>query len=247
MLLLFKLLFAHLVADFLLQPLSWVRDKEQKAFGSLKLVYHSLVHAALYALVLSFDPHYWLGFLVLVVSHYFIDGLKSYANGWLKKHKPTSIFNYRTLFVADQLLHLLLIYWVVDYYRELPLPIVDLTAESWWLLALALLLLTQVSSIIIKVFISRWAPLNVYDGEHSLANAGTYIGILERLFIFVFLVTNHWEGVGFLLAAKSVFRFGDLKEAHDRKLTEYILIGSLLSFGLAILISLAYNYLSAGF
>jgi hypothetical protein len=36
------------------------------------------------------------------------------------------------------------------------------------------------------------------------------------------------------LAAKSVFRFGDLKESKDRKLTEYILIGTLLSFGIAI-------------
>jgi hypothetical protein len=56
---------------------------------------------------------------------------------------------------------------------------------------------------------------------------------LERLFVFLFVVTGHWEGIGFLLAAKSVFRFGDLKESKDRKLTEYILIGTLLSFGFA--------------
>ena len=50
------------------------------------------------------------------------------------------------------------------------------------------------------------------------------------------------EGVGFLIAAKSVFRFGDLSKAKDRKLTEYILIGTLLSFGLAILFGLCYEY-----
>lgn len=49
--------------------------------------------------------------------------------------------------------------------------------------------------------------------DDTLENAGRYIGILERLF---------------------VFRFGDLKESKDRKLTEYILIGTLLSFGLAM-------------
>jgi RsiW-degrading membrane proteinase PrsW (M82 family) len=64
--------------------------------------------------------------------------------------------------------------------------------------------------------------------------------MLERLFVFGFIVTTHWEAVGFFLAAKSVFRFGDLKEAKDRKLTEYMLIGTLLSFGFAILISLIY-------
>ncbi|MES2418951.1 MAG: DUF3307 domain-containing protein, partial [Bacteroidota bacterium] len=31
---------------------------------------------------------------------------------------------------------------------------------------------------------------------------------------------------------------GDLKEAHDIKLTEYVLIGTLLSFGVALLIAL---------
>lgn len=57
---------------------------------------------------------------------------------------------------------------------------------------------------------------------------------MERLFVFVFVVTGNWEGIRFLLAAKSVFRFGDLKESQDRKPTEYILIGTLLSFGIAI-------------
>jgi len=48
-------------------------------------------------------------------------------------------------------------------------------------------------------------------------------------------VTGHWEAIGFLIAAKSVFRFGDLKESKERKLTEYILIGTLLSFGIAMI------------
>jgi hypothetical protein len=40
------------------------------------------------------------------------------------------------------------------------------------------------------------------------------------------------------LAAKSIFRFGDLKESKDRKLTEYVLIGTLLSFGIAIAVGM---------
>jgi len=75
-----------------------------------------------------------------------------------------------------------------------------------------------------------------------LAKAGRYIGLLERLFVFVLVVTDHWEAIGLLLAAKAVFRFGDLTSSKDRKLTEYILIGTLLSFGLAILI--IYSYLA---
>jgi hypothetical protein len=82
------------------------------------------------------------------------------------------------------------------------------------------------------------------DNTSSLENAGKYIGMLERLFVFVFIITNQWQAIGFLLAAKSVFRFGDLSNAKDRKLTEYILIGTLLSFGLAIAIGLLFQYAS---
>lgn len=42
------------------------------------------------------------------------------------------------------------------------------------------------------------------------------------------------------MTAKSVFRFGDLKGPTERKLTECILIGTLLNFGLAILIGFGY-------
>ncbi|WP_205569580.1 hypothetical protein [Arachidicoccus soli] len=63
---------------------------------------------------------------------------------------------------------------------------------------------------------------------------------MERLFVFLFVITHHWEGIGFLLAAKSIFRFGDLKEARDRKLTEYVMIGTLLSFGVALITGIGY-------
>ena len=107
----------------------------------------------------------------------------------------------------------------------------------------ALVLLTKPTSIIIKTIISIWTPESKIDkSDDSLQNAGNYIGILERLFVFYFVISGHYEAVGFLLAAKSIFRFGDLKEAKDRKLTEYVLIGTLLSFGIAFLIGLLTSY-----
>ncbi|WP_422018687.1 hypothetical protein [Robiginitalea biformata] len=72
----------------------------------------------------------------------------------------------------------------------------------------------------------------------SLPRAGMYIGILERLFVFAFILLGRWEAIGLLIAAKSVFRFNDLKEFNNRRWTEYILIGTLLSFGMAILAGL---------
>lgn len=54
--------------------------------------------------------------------------------------------------------------------------------------------------------------------------------------ILTFILTNHIEGVGFLLAAKSIFRFGELNKAKEIKITEYVLIGTLASFTIAIII-----------
>ena len=61
------------------------------------------------------------------------------------------------------------------------------------------------------------------------------IGYLERTLVLIFILQGQWAAIGFLVTAKSVFRFSDLKIGQDRKLTEYILIGTLLSFGIAIL------------
>jgi len=102
----------------------------------------------------------------------------------------------------------------------------------------AVLTLINPASVIVKTIISKWPPdltASRMDQE-TLQNAGKWIGILERLMIYGFILLGKWEGIGFLLAAKSVFRFGDLKDARDMKLTEYVLIGTLLSFGMAMLL-----------
>jgi hypothetical protein len=62
-------------------------------------------------------------------------------------------------------------------------------------------------------------------------------------YLFSFVLINFGKESAFLLAAKSIFRFGDLKESKDVKLTEYILIGTLLSFGSGILCAMVYKYL----
>src|SRR5690606_28564595 len=93
-------------------------------------------------------------------------------------------------------------------------------------------------SIIMKVLLSQWEP---YTGNAveaietpSLQNAGKIIGMAERILTFIFILAGQWAAIGFLITAKSVFRFGDLKAGRDRKLTEYILIGTLLSFGIVV-------------
>tara|TARA_B110000285_G_scaffold224954_1_gene282495 strand:+ start:477 stop:944 length:468 start_codon:yes stop_codon:yes gene_type:complete len=150
--------------------------------------------------------------------------------------------NLRVLFAIDQIVHLLLIGLVVylNFSNQIELEKIYTTASL--LLLLAVLIISFASFIIMEIIMSKWS-LEEDNSEDSLESAGKYIGILERLFVFGFILLNQWSAIGLLIAAKSVFRFGDLSRAKDRKLTEYILIGTLISFGLAIFIGPVYQYL----
>ncbi|WP_298263342.1 DUF3307 domain-containing protein [uncultured Lutibacter sp.] len=228
-----KLFLAHIVGDFVFQPNKWVKSKEDKKYKSPYLYWHILIHTIALLIALQFNFNYWLGILIIVCSHYLIDLSKLYL---IKK------INVRWLFLWDQLAHLMVIFGVVRIYEIYEVDVSIFYKPQLLLFIIAVLLVTIVASIVMKLIISKW-ELNSNSNEMSLNDAGKYIGILERLFIFVFIITNNWQGIGFLLAAKSVFRFGDLSRSEDRKLTEYILIGTLFSFGLAILVGMGYNYI----
>lgn len=226
-----KLLLAHLLGDFLLQPTSWVLDKENNKYKSKYLYIHTFLHGILAWIFVGEIEFGWFA-LALALAHGAIDLMKlQFQNNKTK----------RTWFVLDQILHAITIAIIIVLYKNLS---VDFTAfnNQFWLLVTGILLLTKPTSILIKNVISIWTPEGKNNNDDSLENAGNYIGILERLFVFCFILTAHFEAIGFLLAAKSIFRFGDLKEAKDRKLTEYVLIGTLLSFGIALLSGFLVQY-----
>lgn len=225
MIILVKLILAHLAGDFLLQPRSWVRHKEERKAGSWRLYVHALVHG-LVVLILFADISLWPVALAIGVTHLVIDTIRLYAQ---KESTHT------TWFLADQAMHLFVIIVAWWYITGAPGVMPFLTSPEFLVYATALYFITQPMAIVIAMVLKPWAALIPQDTDRSLENAGKFIGILERLFVFGFIVANHWEAVGFLLAAKSVFRFGDLRQANERKLTEYVLIGTLLSFGAAAL------------
>lgn len=78
MIVLLKLILAHFIGDFLLQPKAWVKDKEVKKAKSPYLYLHLLIHA-LIVLLLLWDFNYWPLALLLMISHGLIDALKLYA------------------------------------------------------------------------------------------------------------------------------------------------------------------------
>lgn len=221
-----KLILAHLLGDFILQPNSWVADKEHYKLKSKFLYLHVLIHTVL-SMVFLWDLKLWWVAVLVGISHFIIDAAKlSFQTLKTKK----------SWFFIDQLLHILVIAGISFYFGEFNFSF--LQNQEFLKILMAALFLTTPASVFIKILLSSWTPApdgpNTIQTE-SLTSAGKYIGILERLLVFTFIMVNHWEGVGFMVAAKSVFRFSDLAQAKQRKLTEYVLIGTLLSFGLAVL------------
>ncbi len=231
MIILAKLILAHFIGDFLLQPKSWVKEKEIKKAASPKLYLHILIHGIL-ILLLFWNLQLWPLALLLMLAHGIIDIIKLYTQKESNKSK---------YFLIDQGLHLLSILVIAYFWFQPQFDFIQRIAyENIWIYAVTLLFLTNVSGITIQTCMANWSKAINDNQDNSLNNAGKYIGMLERIFVFIFIITGNWSAIGFLLAAKSVFRFGDLKEAKDRKLTEYILIGTLLSFGLAIVTGLLF-------
>jgi len=234
---LLRLLIAHILSDFVLQTnrinngrKGYGKDGESEVSTFAKYgfqVFHSVTHAVVsYLLVAQWDN--WIIPLVILVSHFIMDYIKS---GYMKENVSS--------FLIDQMIHLAIIFllWAVMFQQH---GMIYTWLENNWTSArvcaiiIAYILVLKPTSIFLNLFIKKWTPTD--SSNQSLPNAGKWIGYLERILILTFILSANIEGVGFLLAAKSVFRFGELSKASEIKTTEYVLIGTLASFTVAIVV-----------
>lgn len=143
-------------------------------------------------------------------------------------------------FVIDQLVHIavIVVLWLSVFDHDGNFC-QELFKTEWnslniWAIVSAYLLILKPTSVFLSLFIKKWTPSAT--AEKSLPNAGKWTGYFERILILTFILTGNAESIGFLLAAKSIFRFGELSKAQEIETTEYVLIGTLASFTIAILI-----------
>lgn len=211
---------AHAIVDFALQPDWLVRRKGRFPF----LVLHSAVHAILTYLILQ-NWACWQAPLFIFLVHGLIDLIKQ------RQEMETA-----TAFAVDQACHLL-----------------SLVALSWLLVnfswfpafsGIGFRPIIYLAGFISTVwgsgyFVGHFAK-GILKNDHlemdGLKNGGQMIGQLERSLIFLFVAINQPGAIGFLVAAKSILRF---QEAKKQKHAEYVLIGTLMSFSLAIALSVA--------
>ena len=225
LIMLVKLLCAHLCSDFILQTDRINKGKRKpgiKGIGYLLL--HSITHACI-AYLLVADWSCWLISLIVFISHFIID---------LVKCKCCK--NSLSTFLADQFLHIaiIVVLWFSLYGEGIEISHINVFCSAKvWLAVMAYMLMLRPSSILLGLFLKQWVPSS--SNSQSLPKAGQWIGYIERILILTFVLVASFEGVGFLLAAKSVFRFGELNKAKEIQTTEYVLIGTFASFTIAIL------------
>jgi hypothetical protein len=222
-------LLAHLVSDFYLQTETSCKSKADNAFKSRHLYFHALITFAC-AWLFSLNVGYWWAALLVAVLHLMIDGLKS-----VFKDK-------RGAFFIDQLMHLAVIVATVITFNNID----EVSFPTWlpetkvllWIVAFVFCL-RPANFFIQNIF--KDAKISIPDSGkgNSLPNAGRVIGNMERMLSLVFVMLGQYEAIGFLLAAKSLLRFRET----DTVKSEYVLVGTLLSFGIAILVGVAVKLL----
>jgi hypothetical protein len=229
-----KLLCAHLCSDFIFQTDDINKGKCKSGIkGVVYQLVHSGIHAAVSYLFVA-DWSCWLIPVVIFVCHLVIDMIKC------KVFRKMSL----RVFLLDQLCHIAVIVglWYVLLGESVEWACLrNLCSAKVWVTIIAYLLILKPSSIFLGLFLDKWAPAS--PNTQSLPNAGQWIGYIERILILTFVLIGSFEGVGFLLAAKSVFRFGELSKAKEIRTTEYVLIGTLASFAIAVLIGIAASHI----
>ena len=227
-----KLLLSHLLADFVLQPGKWVRDRQERHFASGYLYLHTFVAAAL-TLVFT-GVAYWPVALSIFITHTLIDGWKSYRRDEVR------------YFLIDQALHLFVIFvcWVVTFFNYPEIKHLVLKTEAnpdIWIMTTAAVFLAWPSAFLIGQLTKKWR--RNLDNSVALESAGKWIGIIERILILLLVLQGQYEAIGLLIAAKSILRFNEQNRPEQK--TEYLLIGTLISMGLAVITGLIVLQLTA--
>ena len=236
LLILLQLVLAHIITDFVIQPTSWIKNKREKKGRSVYLYVHCLIAGLLtYLFLLNWE--WWYIAVFISVSHYFIDLWKlSYKKDNLK------------IFLADQFLHFLTLglawlFLTSNFKNVFPFVLDLLSNTSILSVLIGYLIVIFPTGFLIGKATARWQG-EVEDDlkKTSLAAAGRYIGIFERILVLTFILTQNFSAIGFLIAAKSILRFSDKSEAGARKQTEYVLIGTLMSFAITIIVGFLVRY-----
>jgi multisubunit Na+/H+ antiporter MnhC subunit len=237
---------------------------ERKKAGVWGNIEHALIHAVCIVVFLGLHPRSQASILGLAVvsvaiTHFLID--------WIYKRRAETWSGKLAQLAADQLLHIIVIVVFVVVVARTGLSLCETAWHRLMSVDLYLTILVHVTGTVLAVWTGgvvigiRMKPFqeglqpqrdaNVISPPlRGFEGAGKLIGQLERFLIFLFVITNQYTALGFLITAKTILRFGEIKTgdtatAESRKEPEYVLIGTLMSVAWAVAIGLLAQMLSA--
>lgn len=234
---------AHLLADFVFQTHHLV---EQKKRGKLFAYFlHGLTH---YLSAIALASFFLAGsglslrtqvvILALALVHLLIDLAK------IRLTQKSLVSDGAFAYVSDQLLHFASVAfaaWLLS--PGLPLTEVAALLDKGRAIPSKLLFIPVIyvavifgGGYLIRTLTRPLAKsINLEQpekGGEPMQNAGLYIGWLERFLLLTALLMQSPGTAGLILAAKAIARYPEFKSEH---FAEYFLIGTLLSFSLAVL------------
>ncbi|MDR7210113.1 DUF3307 domain-containing protein [Flavobacterium piscis] len=177
--LILKITLAHLLGDFVFQTNKMVADIDTKKLKSKYLYLHSIIHLLLLLIVTSFEKQYIFPGIVLTVSHLAIDIITKI----IIKDKINAINN----LLIDQILHGIAIAVFINYFHDYRIDYNFIFSTENYLFLISLVAITYVSAILMKKIMLIFDYPFPNDG---IKEAGKYIGMLERLFIFLSYTLN---------------------------------------------------------
>lgn len=228
-------LLIHILGDFYLQPTAWVEAKKQHTYRAPQLYLHALLHGIgllVPAMLLQLDWSFTIWLVIIVaVSHFLIDLWKVTTPNGEKL----------AAFVIDQVLHIAVLTALAFYIAEdasLSAVLQHPLLPDVLMVIFAYLLILKPTSLFIANVLKKYPITNSTNNSqiNGLVAGGELIGYLERVLILTFTLVGSYAAVGIVLAAKSIFRFGELSKSKDRNMTEYVLIGSLISVVITTLV-----------
>ncbi len=224
---LLRLLIAHLFAELIFQFSSGSFRGGTPHWKARGLYLQALISAGLAYLLAGLWLIWWLPLLVFL--------LRIIVGIWKEFRPRKSVYVF-----TDQLLYVLMLalIWVVvfDKWQSANEFFAAIYSDSQTLLILsAYLFISWPMGILIGMATQKWRDEAGVNAE-GLARAGMWIGFFERFLILTFILINQYTAVGLLIAAKSILRFND-KEASTQRKTEYVLIGTLMSFSASVLLA----------
>lgn len=226
-----KVLIAHIISDFFIQPDKWVAEKKKNKWKSGYLYLHVLLTGAV-AWIFLWDWNLYNIALFIMITHLLID-----------LYKLMCCTDNLVSYIFDQIYHVVILGIVAIYLTGSLDTVFEnvhsvISGTKWLAIIAGYLSVTTPVGYLVGKSTQKWREELVETAKErdSLTDAGIWIGVLERVLVVTFVLFDQFQAIGFLIAAKSILRFSDKSEDKPRKQTEYVLIGTLISFTIALLV-----------